>query len=242
MRRILTIHATFLALTIAFPSAASANFIEAWNLAVVFNPGNAANESVRFTNVVSPFLDSHAIDLVDSLGMASYEFSWGPTGGMFDVNTTLAVTALPGIDRRLTAGGFIYINSPVPLLVSGSTQLEYDLTTHPTFASASIGIAQFDPPQDLAGGLDSYSTTINGPQSSTINVTFNEILIPPNEQFFLKYSFVIDTDDEVLLAATASGVGMAHFDITAVPEPTTALLIVLGGIPWILARGRGVRN
>lgn len=219
-----------------WPFQAHAGFIEDWEIGVLIDPGNADPENAAFRDPVSPFIDSHLLELLGSTASASYDFSWGPTGGVFDISADLQLAALPGVNRRMTAGGFIYINSPVPLLISGMSQLDYDLPADPMMTSTAVGVSRSDPPETLGGGLDSYSTAINGPQAGILTIDFEDVFIPPNENFFLHYSFRLSTNADVPAPSIATGVGSAHFEITAVPEPSTVFLGLAIATPFVLRR------
>ncbi|HPF39689.1 MAG TPA: hypothetical protein P5081_09565 [Phycisphaerae bacterium] len=227
---------TLVLLATAMPTPASAGFIEDWYLAVVFSPGNADIESVRFSQPVLPFLDSHSIDLLGSTATAAYDFDGGATGGRFDITTNIRLLALPGVNRRMTTAGFIYINSPVPLLISGTSQIDYDLPRHPMFTIAGLGISTEDGIGVVVADADLYSTTTSGPRMGTLAAEFTDVLLPANETFVMQYSFVIDTSGDVSTTALATGVGTAHFEVAAIPEPTTLWLGAMAVSPLILRR------
>lgn len=202
-----------------------AGFIQDWSLTTSINPGNADIESARFSEPVNPFFDSHTVSVLGSTSTTTYDFVWGPAGGMFDITASIQLAAVHGVDRRAMTAGYIYLNSPVPLLISGASEFEYNLTRDPMRAYSGLGISRLDPPQDIAGELVSYSTAINGPQVGVLNVDFADVLIPPNETYTMLYSYIIDADSGVSGSALASGMGTAHFEVTAIPEPTTLWLL-----------------
>ncbi|HPF39688.1 MAG TPA: hypothetical protein P5081_09570 [Phycisphaerae bacterium] len=225
-------------ITTASAYPAMAGFIQDWTLSVGVIPGNIDGEVSRFRDPVSPFFAEHSVTAAGLESSASYQFWWNANGGTFHANTELEIPAIPGVDRRATARAFIYINSPVPLLISGMSEFEYNLTRDPMRAYLGLGISRLDPPQDIAGELVSYSTAINGPQVGVLNVDFADVLIPPNETYTMLYSFIIDADSGVSGSALATGIGTAHFDVNAIPEPTTACLGVLAAVPLCLRKHR----
>jgi len=221
-----------------FTHVTHAGFIEDWDLTIVFSPDEAPITSVRFADPVSPFENSHFIDLLGSSASASYDFQWDGTGGTFDIATSMSIQATPTMDRRMTTGGFIFINSPVPLLISAATSFDYNVTSSPMFVSHGAVIVPSDSSESLAGDFMSYSSTVSGPQAGSFSVDFEDVLIPANETIRLRYSFVIDTDDDVPISTIATGVGSAHFEIVAVPEPSAALLVMVAVTPVLLRRRR----
>lgn len=229
---------TLVLLATAMPTPASAGFIEDWYLAVVFSPGNADIESVSFSQPVLPFLDSHSIDLLGSTATAAYDFDGGATGGRFDITTNIRLFALPGVNRRMTTAGFIYINSPVPLLISGTSQFDYDFPRHPMIASTGVAISRLDPYEDIGGELAIYSTTTNGPQAGTLTAAFDDVVLSANESFVMQYSFIIDAHRDVSASALATGTGTAHFEITAIPEPGALAFFCAAGCLALVRRKR----
>jgi len=232
--------AVFIALLVvsAYSPTADAGFIEDWDLAIVFDPDEAPTTSAGFTEPLSPFENSHFIDLLGSNASASYDFQWDGTGGTFDIATSMSIQATPTIDRRMTTGGFIFINSPVPLLISAATSFDYNVTSSPMFASLGAAVSFVETSEALAGELLTYSSTANGPQAGSFSVDFEDVLIPANETLVIQYSFLIDTDDDVPISTIATGVGSARFEIVAVPEPSAALFGMAAVTPVLLRRRR----
>jgi len=218
--------------------AARAGFVEDWDLFIGAVPGNVDGTGNRFETPVSPFVESHSVNSANVFASSYYNFLWDELSGNFDVTTSLEVSSLPGSIRRATSRGFIFLRSSSPLSVSAVSQFDYDLSVHPSAAFLTTSISRFEPAETFAGGLTSYSTTVNGPRADSLQFAFQDILIPANELFLITYSFVIDTDDDVPVPSIATGVGSAHFEIVAVPEPSAALLVMVAVTPVLLRRRR----
>lgn len=229
---------TLVLVATAMSNPALAGFIEDWSLTTSINPGNADIESARFREPVNPFFDSHTVSVLGSTSTTTYDFVWGPAGGMFNITASNQLAAVHGVDRRAMTAGFIYINSPLPLLISGTSEFEYNLTRDPMRAYLGLGISRLDPPQDIAGHLVSYSTAINGPQAGVLAVDFEDVLLPPNETYTMLYSFIIDADSGVSGSALATGMGTAHFEVTAIPEPGPLAFICAAGCLALVRRKR----
>ncbi|MCB9854608.1 MAG: hypothetical protein H6818_02890 [Phycisphaerales bacterium] len=202
-----------------------ANFIEDWSLGVLIAPGNADPQNDRFRDPISPFMESHTIELLGSIASASYDFEWNALSGDFDIASNLQVAAIPGANRRVTSAGLFYINSPVPLLISGTSEFDYNLPRDSMFTIVDLGISTEDGIGVIVVDYDLYSTTTGGPHAGTVTAGSSDILFPANETFVMQYSFLIDADSGVSGSALASGIGNAHFEVTAIPEPTTVWLL-----------------
>ena len=218
-------------ITTASAYPAMAGFIQDWTLSVGVIPGNVDGEVSRFRDPVSPFFAEHSVTAAGLVSSASYQFWWNANGGTFHANTELEIPAIPGVDRRATARAFIYLNSPVPLLISGTSEFDYNLPRDPMYAIVDLGIGTEDGSEVVVVDVDLYSTITGAPHAGTLTAEFSDVLLPANETFVMQYSFLIDTDRDVSGSALATGMGTAHFEVTAIPEPTTVCLL---GIPAVV--------
>lgn len=207
---------------------ARAGSIEDWRLRVVVNrdDSNPPSQDSIFDQVLQPFHASQLVDFLGSMASSQYDFEWDSGGGTFDISASLDLAGTNTGIATAVSSGFIFIRPSVPLIVSGAGSLDYNLTADPMFSSIGIAVSRVSPFMELGGDSESYNT-IGGVQSGSFAISMNDVFLPANDLYAIGFDIRVRA-----LASTAgsraTATGSVNFEITALPEPATLWLLIIG--------------
>ncbi len=236
-----TFSAMVLAVLACPASTASASLmtIDSWSLSagVVADFPNVS--VVRFTNVMSPFVDSHATSVFDSTASSSYsiEFDESAGTGNFLIEGQHTAQGIgSGILQSRSSGG-ITIDVATDLLFTVHGSYNHSLPLDVSVASFGVNILTPGggvPPLLSVG--DSQSAW-PGPPNGTLTMDA-QVIIPGGQSWLLQYGMGLTTINAPP-GGLSEGDGFIQFSFAPVnvPEPATASLL-LAAAPILLRRGR----
>jgi hypothetical protein len=227
------------ALILCLPSQVVASLVvSSWSL-LTFTEDSSVDlplsDSVRFTEVQSPFQAVGNAAVGPNTATTSYDFSWSGDTGSFDITTAQRAETF----RVFTiSSGFIFISPTTDLRMTIDASLDYasppgDLANVRFRMLVRDGIDQTVPFfffESLLGGNLSLE-----PAAGTLAFS-GDVILPAGTTYLISFAASNDNGADNNPTGPITSSGFIHFAFQPVPEPATAWLITLGAIAVRRAR------
>lgn len=196
------------------------------------------------TAVETPFFNlSHTAALGPSFSTAQYAFNIGQTIADYVVNVQHRCVnhqngAFPA-NPNCSSFGRIRLIPSVDVLLTADMNFSYFLPSDPVSVGIGFNVALLEPSQSLLQTGDFDSTDLSGPHGGTLALNGLSVVLPAGRLASVQYTLRTTYHNGSAFGLLATGDGIVHLTMTALPEPAALGSLVLAAL---LFRKRRVRD
>ncbi len=190
-----------------------------------FSMQDIVQDASAFTVVENPFIASHSAAVGPSTVETSYDFSWSNDFGSFDIQMSQFI---PNPFVRVVSSGDILVTPTTDLSVSFDSSLTY--TSSPG-DEAAIRLRTIVIEENT--NVVFFHAMVEGggfffePPSGTLAFS-GDVILPAGSTYHIDYLVEIHSLTVPNPQAPITADGFVHFDLQAVPEPSTLSLLAIG--------------